>query len=148
MLFRPGKSWVQDWFLRIGWLKRQKVRLHRRRNSRGLPAPVAAECACFGTEELEPRILLSTITVTSLADTLNAGASNGVTLRDAIQAANTDTSVDGSVAGEAGVQNKIVFQAGLNGTIALTNGGSFEPGAAPLDNGQDRACCGGFSESM
>jgi len=32
-----------------------------------------------------------------------------VSLREAIAAANTDASVDGSVAGDAGVTNKIVF---------------------------------------
>ena len=85
----------------------------RRVRARSLGIPVAAEVC-------EPRLLLSTITVTSLADSLNAG--KGVTLRDAIQAANTDTRVDGSVAGQAGVQNVIDFQAGLTGTISLSLG--------------------------
>ncbi len=116
MLFRSGKNWILDLFLRRGWLVRRRP-VRRRVTSWGRPSNAAAEC-----QILEERVLLSTITVTSLADTLAAGAAGGVTLRDAIQAANTDTSVDGSVAGEAGVENVIVFQAGLNGKVALTNG--------------------------
>jgi CSLREA domain-containing protein len=116
MLFRSGKNWIFDLFLRRGWLVKRR-RFRRRQETGSRPSIVAAECQC-----LENRTLLSTITVTSLADTLNAGAANGVTLRDAIQAANTDSSVDGSVAGQAGVQNVIDFQAGLNGTILLDTG--------------------------
>jgi hypothetical protein len=66
---------------------------------------------------LEPRSLLSVITVTSLADNLTVDGK--VTLREAIAAANTNSSVDGSVAGQSGVQDKIVFQAGLTGSINL-----------------------------
>ena len=114
MLFRSHKNWIFDLFLRRGWLAKRQ-RLRRREQTWSRPSTVAAECQC-----LEERILLSTITVTSLADSLNAG--NGVTLRDAIQAANTDTSVDGSVAGEANTQNVINFTPGLAGTIALSLG--------------------------
>ena len=67
-------------------------------------------------EPLEDRRLLATITVTTLADvTANDGQ---VTLREAIQAANTDTSVDGSTAGAG--DDTIVFNAGLAGPLALT----------------------------
>src|SRR5579863_1415944 len=114
MLFRSGKSWVVHLFQRRGWLSR-RCAVRRRKGAWHAAASIAADC-----QILEQRVLLSTITVTSLADTLNAG--NGVTLRDAIQAANTDAGVDGSAAGQAGVQNVIVFQAGLNGRIAMTNG--------------------------
>ncbi|HEY2253057.1 MAG TPA: CSLREA domain-containing protein, partial [Planctomycetaceae bacterium] len=111
MLLRSGKHWALDLFKRCGWLvKRRAVR--RRAGAWRRSSIVAADC-----QILEQRVLLSTITVTSLADSLNAG--NGVTLRDAIQAANTDASVDGSAAGQAGVQNVIVFQPGLSGTISL-----------------------------
>ncbi len=69
-------------------------------------------------EPLEDRRLLATIVVTSLAD--NMDVDGEVTLREAIHAANTNTSVDGSVAGEPGtVINEIVFQSGLTGTIDL-----------------------------
>ena len=47
-------------------------------------------------EPLEERIVPATITVTSAADTSSPGF---VTLREAIQAANTNLSVNGSVAG-------------------------------------------------
>ncbi len=112
MLLRSGRSWAVDLFLRRGWLvKRRKV---RRRPSSWQPlSTIPAEC-------LEQRILLSTITVTTLADNLTSDGQ--VTLREAIKAANTDTSVDGSTAGQAGVQNLIVFQPGLTGTISLNAG--------------------------
>lgn len=78
----------------------------------------ASKRACRRTtppETLEVRALLATITVNSLGDELiDDGA---VTLREAIHAANTDTSVDGSVAGE-GVDT-IVFDASLDGVIQL-----------------------------
>jgi CSLREA domain-containing protein len=115
MLFQTGKSWVLDFFRHRGWLVNRRPKFRRRPSSWNPQSTIPAEC-------LEERVLLSTITVTSLADTLNAGASNGVTLRDAIQAANTDARVDGSVAGVAGVQNVIVFAPGLTGTIKLGQG--------------------------
>src|SRR5947207_2596034 len=108
MLFCRGRNWAERLFLRRGWLaKRRRVRRAGRWNPL---STIPAEC-------LEQRILLSTITVTSLSD--NVTADGQVTLREAIQAANTDASVDGSVAGESGVQNVIVFQPGLTGTIPL-----------------------------
>ncbi len=60
-------------------------------------------------ETLEDRALLATITVTSLAD--NATVDGQVTLREAIQAANTDSAVDGSTAGAGG--DTITFASGL-----------------------------------
>ncbi|MBC7818956.1 MAG: hypothetical protein IAG10_18870, partial [Planctomycetaceae bacterium] len=71
----------------------------RRRSSQ--PGPTSSHVArsaasrnlCQGIESLESRKLLTVLTVTSLADTI---ANDGqVTLREAIQAANTDTTVDG-----------------------------------------------------
>ncbi len=115
MLFQSGKNWATEVFLSRGWLFKRRLQPRRRPSTWKLLSTVPAEC-------LEERILLSTITVTGLADTLNAGAGNGVTLRDAIEAANTDASVDGSVAGEAGVQNQIVFSPGLSGKIVLDSG--------------------------
>jgi len=63
-------------------------------------------------EALEDRRLLAAITVTSLAD--NAFPGGGVTLREAIQAANTDTSVDGSALGNGA--DTILFDATLFAT--------------------------------
>ena len=60
-------------------------------------------------EYLEERTLLSAITVTSLAD--NTTVDGLVTLREAIQAAETDSSVDGSTAGSGA--DEIVFDASL-----------------------------------
>src|SRR5260221_10096138 len=111
MLFRSGKNWVFDLFQRRGWHAKRR-RLRRRDAFGNRAAVVVADC-----QRLEERILLSTITVTSLADNLTADGN--VTLREALQAANTDASVDGSAAGQAGVQNVIVFQSGLSGTITL-----------------------------
>ena len=70
-----------------------------------------------GPRFLKRGCLLSVITVTSLADNLTVDGK--VTLREAIKAANTNTRVDGSVAGQAGVQDEIVFKPGLTGTIKL-----------------------------
>ncbi len=74
-------------------------------------------------EPLEDRRLMATITVTSLSDgTLLQLAGDGeISLREAIQAAEHDFSVDGSVAGSAG-KDTIVFEAGLSGTIVLQDG--------------------------
>ena len=75
----------------------------------------------LGVEPLEERSLLATIMVTSLIDNLTAGG--GVTLREAIQAANTNQSVDGSAAGEvAPAVDTIVFQPGLTGSVNLLLG--------------------------
>ncbi len=62
------------------------------------------------SESLEDRALLATITVTSLAD--NMTASDGfVTLREAIEAAETDVSIDGSTAGSGA--DEIIFAPSL-----------------------------------
>ena len=52
----------------------------------------------LGLESLEERRLLATITVTDIAD--NTITNGQVTLREAVQAANTNQSVDVSEAGE------------------------------------------------
>ena len=67
-------------------------------------------------EALEDRQMLATITVTSLADDLTVN--NQVTLREAIQAAELDTSVDGSAAGSGA--DTIEFHPSLGGTINLS----------------------------
>ena len=67
-------------------------------------------------ESLEERALLSSITVTSLAD--NTTGDGQVTLREAIQAANTDSAVDGSTAGSGA--DTIVFAPGLTSGGAAT----------------------------
>lgn len=67
------------------------------------------------TELLEVRALLATITVTSLEDNLTIDGE--VSLREAIKAANTDTSVDGSIAGD-GADN-ITFAPNVRGAILL-----------------------------
>ncbi len=73
-------------------------------------------------ETLEDRRMLATITVTSLTDgPLATLAGDGlVSLREAIEAANTDTSVDGSTAGSAA--DVIEFAPNLTGTILMTGG--------------------------
>jgi CSLREA domain-containing protein len=70
----------------------------------------------------------ATITVTSLAD--NATVDGQVTLREAIQAANTDTSVDGSTAGSGA--DTIVFAPGLTGSIDLITAGDTVAGSSAL----------------
>jgi len=69
-------------------------------------------------EALEDRRMLATITVTSAADNLDPD--DLITLREAIQAANMDMSVDGSTAGNGA--DIIDFAATLNGdTIVLAD---------------------------
>src|SRR5689334_1283501 len=95
MLFRDGKSWIVDLFVRQGWLVRRRS-LRRRSRAWQPLANVPAEC-------LEERILLSTITVTSAAD------SGGGSLRDAIASANPGDTIE--------------FASAINGTpIVLTSG--------------------------
>lgn len=83
-------------------------------------------------ERLEDRSLLSAIVVTSLAD--NTTGDGQVTLREAIQAANTDTAVDGSTAGSGA--DEITFAAGLfsggDQTIQLSIAGDHEFGPSAL----------------
>ncbi|MFK8113222.1 MAG: cadherin domain-containing protein [Rubripirellula sp.] len=68
-------------------------------------------------ETLEDRRMLAVITVTELSADINT---NGmVSLGEAIEAANTDASIDGSVAG-AGADT-IEFAPGLSGQITLTS---------------------------
>ena len=61
--------------------------------------------------------MLTLITVTSLEDNLDADGE--VTLREAVLAANTDQSIDGSAAGQG--PDVIGFADGLEGTISLVN---------------------------
>lgn len=77
-------------------------------------APLAAAVALgLGSTGVQS----ATITVTTLADGSVPGQ---CTLRDAIQAANTDTVVAGCSAGAG--PDEIVFSPGLTGTITLTEG--------------------------
>ena len=73
-------------------------------------------------EALEGRRLLATITVDSLID--NAFPDGNVTLREAILAANTDTSVDGSIAGSGA--DTIEFSAALSGGTVILGGAELE----------------------
>ena len=81
-------------------------------------------------ETLECRTVPATITVTTLGDL--AVGNNLVSLREAIQAANSDTSVDGSTAGSGA--DTIVFDASLfansDGTVQISQ---FDTG---LDSGE------------
>ena len=83
-----------------------------------------------GLEPLEQRILFANIVVTDLGD--NTAADGKVTLREAIQAAETDAYVDGSAAGSG--TDVITFDpsltAGADATITLSQ---FDTG---LDNAE------------
>ncbi|MFN0054268.1 MAG: choice-of-anchor Q domain-containing protein [Planctomycetales bacterium] len=70
----------------------------------------------WSADVLESRKLLTTLTVTDLEDNLTVGDGQ-LTLREALQAANSNASVDGSAAGQSDAQDQIVFQPGLTGTI-------------------------------
>jgi CSLREA domain-containing protein len=71
-------------------------------------------------ELLEDRYVPATIVVTSLADVALGAAHTGVTLRDAIQAANTNQSVNGSTAGSPGADT-ITFAPALIASCTPTN---------------------------
>ena len=102
----------------------------------GLIADVAVYNRALSVTEIAGNMsapLPTIITVTTLADQLNAG--NGlVSLRDAIQASEKRTSVDGSVAGTG--NDVIQFAPGLSGTIDLSIVGdkSFGPSAFLISN--------------
>ncbi|MFK7820738.1 MAG: right-handed parallel beta-helix repeat-containing protein, partial [Planctomycetaceae bacterium] len=85
------------------------------------------------SQQLEERCLLSTITVTSLAD--NMDVDGEVTLREAVHAANTNTSVDGSTAGSGG--DKIVFDPSLQGGVIDLDLGQIEIDGAVEIVGRD-----------
>ena len=74
-------------------------------------------------ESLESRRLLATITVNSVAD--NEVTDGQVTLREAIRAANENISVDGSAAGEFGVDT-IRFDESIDGLPIVLNGTQLE----------------------
>ena len=82
------------------------------------------EGAKLAAERLEPRQLLATIQVTSLADSTTPPVDGQVTLREAIQSINAgmDANADltGHVNGTYGTQDRIIFD-GLAGTIALAS---------------------------
>ncbi len=89
---------------------------HRPARSRRHTARQARLPLQNAVQSLETRILPATITVTSLDDDLTQ---NGfITLREAIQAANTNKAVDGSVAGSVG-EDTIVFAPTLDTSAGL-----------------------------
>lgn len=99
-----------DWFA---------ARVGARRPARKRSPTDRPENRALRFESLEDRRMLAVITVDSLEDNLTVDGQ--VTLREAIQAANTDTSVDGSVAGSGA--DTIEFDASLaGGTISLELG--------------------------
>lgn len=74
-------------------------------------------------ESLEERLALTTFTVTSLADGPVNLSDFAVTLRDAISAANNNVAAfPGGPVGDSLFTDSIRFQAGLAGTITLTQG--------------------------
>ncbi len=90
-------------------------------------------------EALETRALLATITVTSAADTV---ADDGaVTLREAILAANTDASIDGSAAGSGA--DTIVFDPAITTPIEITSVLDITDSVHLLGNGPNRTIISG-----
>ena len=80
---------LTDWL--ASWLSRGRT--HRRGAWRAKSRHQGTRGTQAAAERLEPRSLPTVLTVTSLVDTI---ADDGqVTLREALQAANTDTTVDG-----------------------------------------------------
>ena len=97
-------------------LRKSKPNRRHLKSSRARKRRLAATAEkALDFQTLEDRRLLAVITVTnSLADNLFPG--DGVSLREAIFAANNNTSIDGSTAGDVG-PDTIRFDASLAGTI-------------------------------
>ncbi len=108
-------SWFVSLRRRLGSLKVTKSRRTRQ---------VGTSC---WLERLEDRIVPAIITVTSAADDLIVDGQ--VTLREAIQAANTNLRVDGSTAGSGA--DTIQFASGLTGQT-ITLGGTALQITSPL----------------
>ena len=108
--------------LLTSWIRQLPGLMARRavRKARRVRAGAVSSGFVGLSESLEERALLSSITVTSLADNLDVDGQ--VTLREAIQAANTDSAVDGSAAGSGA--DTITFAPNLftsgDQTITLT----------------------------
>src|SRR5262245_48171322 len=99
---------LRRWFGMSAFSGQQIGKGKRNSSERGRPARVL--------ELLEDRLAPAIITVTTLTDST---AVNGlVSLREAIQAAETDAIVDGSTAGSG--SDTIQFAAGLAGTINIS----------------------------
>ncbi|MBC7821505.1 MAG: CSLREA domain-containing protein, partial [Planctomycetaceae bacterium] len=100
-------NWLAAWMSR-SQTKPRCLAGHRSLRSRRTRQTVA--------EQLESRWLLSMITVTTLNDEVTNDGN--VSLREAIQAANTDTSVDGSTVGSGA--DTIIFAASLTASAPAT----------------------------
>ena len=104
---------------RFSWFSAQQPKQRRKKRPSHASARGLALSRRLHIEPLEDRRMLAVITVDSLAD--NMVVDGSITLREAIQAANTDASVDGSVAGSGA--DTIDFSAALSG-LTITLGGS------------------------
>src|SRR5262245_12414966 len=93
-----------------------REKLLGRRRSPDRPASRRQRRPCLRVEILEGRCVPATIMVTSVADVALGTNHVGVTLRDAIDAANNNRSVNGSTAGTV-VADPTVFQAGLTDSM-------------------------------
>src|SRR5439155_1129884 len=113
--------------------------LQRRFGPRGRPRTRPCRMLLIA-EVLEDRLAPAVITVTTLADTLNAGA--GVTLRDAIKASETHTSIDGSTAG-TGLGGAIFNQGNLILLSSTLTGNTAIGGTGGTGNFFDSATTGG-----
>jgi hypothetical protein len=123
-MIRPMRLWLNRLFSRAP-LGMSRSSTRSATPSRGGRARGRGPAQRF--EALETRTVPATITVTSLAD--NTTTDTLITLREAIQAANTDASVDGSTAGSGA--DTIVFDA------SLYAGGDVTVDVSVFDTGLD-----------
>ena len=104
----------------------------------------------LGFERLDARRVLAAFVVDTLTDgPLAALAGDGhLSLREAIQAANTNASVDGSPRGETNAVDTIRFAANLTGAIKLSAGALVLDGRVELNGpGADRLTIDGDLKS-
>ncbi len=133
-----------DW-LNLWWSHRKPA---RRRSRHGKQERDGTTRAKVAAELLEQRMLPAVITVTSLADTV---ANDGqVTLREAIQAANTDSVVDGSTQGNGADTIQFAPSLTAGGPATITLGGTQLAISSDLTisgSGADRLTINGDSRS-
>ncbi|MEZ5944590.1 MAG: hypothetical protein R3C18_24650 [Planctomycetaceae bacterium] len=77
------------------------------------------QCRRQSAETFEDRVMLTAYVVNSLADGINVGGPGVTTLREALQAANTNTSVDGLPAGDVD-GDVILFDSAVFGGVGAT----------------------------
>ena len=108
---------------RFSWFSGQHRQTRRLKSASRAPGRGFAQGRRLHVEALEDRRMLAVITVDSLLD--NTFPDGGVTLREAVQAANTNLAVGDAPAGDAGADT-ILFDAALSGQTITLGGADLD----------------------